>query len=192
MIKYKFFIGFLSLTCICWSQDKNEKEFRISKPEFPSNAYELISEQLASAKRIRYYFETDSLKKSYEAKFKKGRLHYSVEFDENGKLEDVEFIIEEKDIPEESWKKINTYLQDNFEKVRIKKIQQQYRSNGIIEKELIYQAFQNLILPHINYEIVFASKANKGYQTYEALFDAKGMFLKLRKSLSSAYDHVLY
>ncbi|UII74544.1 hypothetical protein LV716_09715 [Flagellimonas sp. HMM57] len=192
MMKYRLCLGLILLTFTCWGQNKYEKEYRIAQSEFPTNAYELIAEQLASSKRIRFYKETDSLKNSFEAKFKKGKLHYSVEFDEQGILEDIEIIIKEKDIPEESWDNINEYLQNKFSKVRIVKIQQQYPVNGTSEKELIHHAFQNLILPYINYELVFAAKVEKGFQTYEALFNAKGEFIKLRKSLSSSYDHVLY
>ena len=192
MMKYRLCIGLLVLACTCWGQNKYEKEYRISQSEFPANAYELIAEQLEASKRIRFYKETDSLKHSFEAKFKKRKLHYSVEFDEQGKLEDIEVIIKEKDIPEDSWGKINRYLQNEFDKVRIIKIQQQYAANGTSEKELIHHAFQNLILPYINYEIIFASKDDKGFQTFEALYNAEGELRKLRKSLSSSYDHVLY
>ncbi|PWL40188.1 hypothetical protein DKG77_05025 [Flagellimonas aquimarina] len=183
-----FLLPFFSL----WSQNKFEQEFRISKTDFPSNAYELVSEQLVSSKRIRFYKEIDSIKKSFEVKFKKARLHYSIEFDEQGELEDVEFKIKENDIPDDSWDIINNYFKKNFQKVRVVKIQQQYPVGNIHPEKVIKQAFQNLILPYINYEIVFTSKDSEGYQTYEALFNADGEFLNLRKSLSSTYDHVLY
>ncbi|KQC30931.1 hypothetical protein [Flagellimonas eckloniae] len=194
MIKCKPLISFLALLFCSsiWSQNKYEQEYRISQTEFPSNAYELISEQLKSSKRVRYYKEIDSIKKSFEVKFKKGRLHYSIEFDEHGKLEDVEFKIKEIDIPDDSWEKISDYLNKSFQKVRIVKIQQQHPVGDLAPEKVIKQALQNLILPYINYEIVFTSKNSGGYQNYEALFNADGKFLNLRKSLSSTYDHVLY
>ena len=194
MVKCKPLISFLALLFCSsiWSQNKYEQEYRISQSEFPSNAYELISEQLESSKRVRFYKEIDSIKKSFEVKFKKGRLHYSIEFDEHGKLEDVEFKIKEIDIPDDSWEKISDYLNKGFQKVRIVKIQQQHPVGDLSSEKVIKQALQNLILPYINYEIVFTSKNSGGYQTYEALFNAGGKFLNLRKSLSSTYDHVLY
>lgn len=194
MIKCNAIICFLALLFASqgWSQNKYEQERKIPKTEFPSNAYQLISNYLESAKRIRFYRETDSVKQSFEAKFKKGRLHYSVEFDELGVLEDVEFRIKEADIPEESWANITLYLQKEFSKFRIVKIQQQYPAGNNSSEKTLEQAFQNLMLPHINYELVFSSKNNKGFQTYEALFNAGGSLVKLRKSLPPSYDHVLY
>jgi len=175
------------------AQNKYERESRIDVEEFPKKSYTLIQEYLEDAKRVRFYQETDSTKKSYEAKFKKGRLHYSVEFDQNGALEDVEFKIKERDIPNDTWGTILYYLDKNHTKYRIKKIQQQYTViEGQATQETLHNAFQNLILPEVNYELVFAAKENKGYQEYEALFDSEGKLIRIRKSFPPSYDHVLY
>ncbi len=168
-----------------------EREFRIEQSEFPINAQHLISPHIQDSKRIRYYQEIDGNKKSFEVKFKKRRLHYSIEFDESGALEDVEFKISPVDIPDESWKKITDYLKRNFGKFSIKKIQQQHPLTSNDAKKTLVDAFQNLLLPHINYEIVFSAKKEK-FERYEALFNADGEFVRLRKSVSTKYDHVLY
>ena len=175
------------------AQNKYERESRIDEEEFPKASYLLIQDYLDDAKRIRFYKETDSIKKSYEAKFKKGRLHYSVEFDESGKLEDVEFIIKEQDVPNDTWGTILFYLDENHAKYRIKKIQQQDPLlDGQSEKKLLHNAFQNLILPEVNYELIFSAKKDKEFQEYEALFDAEGQLIQIRKSFPPSYDHVLY
>lgn len=173
-------------------QNKNERESRISASELPEKALNLISEQLENAKRVRYYQETDGDKKSYEIKFKKVKLNYSVEFDVNGELEDVEFIIKPIDIPEDSWTNINEYLNGNFKKSNIKKIQQQYPAENRNDQQTLKDAFQNLILPYINYEIVFVGKKEKGFLHYEALFNSEGEILTLRRFSPANYDHVLY
>ncbi len=174
------------------SQEKKEQEFRISKSELPKEAYELIEPELQGAKRIRFYQETDGDKKSFEVKFKKRRLHYSVEFNTNGQLEDVEFIIKPTDIPEDSWNKILNYLGNNYKTYKVKKIQQQYPSSEQNDRKTIKDAFQNLILPYINYELIFSAKKEKGYQHYEALFNSEGEFVKVRRFATANYDHVLY
>ena len=74
----------LGMVQISFAQNKYERESRIDKEEFPSKSFSLIQKYLEDAKRVRFYQEMDSTKKSYEAKFKKGRLHYSVEFNKNG------------------------------------------------------------------------------------------------------------
>ena len=176
-----------------FAQNKYERESRIDQEEFPQASYILIQKYLEDAKRVRFYQETDSIKKSYEAKFKKGRLHYSVEFDEEGKLEDVEFEIKEQDIPNDTWGTILFYLDENHQKYRIKKIQQQYPVlDGQSNEKLLHNAFQNLILPEVNYELVFSAKKDKEFQEYEALFDAQGQLIRIRKSFPPSYDHVLY
>ncbi|WP_318310593.1 hypothetical protein [Flagellimonas crocea] len=190
--KYTFFL-ILGIAQITSAQNKYERESRIDKDDFPNASYLLIEDYLEDAKRVRFYQETDSTKKSYEAKFKKGRLHYSVEFDQEGKLEDVEFKIKERDIPNDTWGTIQFYLNENHKKPRVKKIQQQYpvRVGQSIEKTL-HNAFQNLILPEVNYELIFSTKESDGFHEYEALFDSEGQLIQIRKSFPPSYDHVLY
>lgn len=163
------------------AQNKYERESRIKVEEFPKKSYEMIQDYLEDAKRVRFYQETDSTKKSYEAKFKKGRLHYSVEFDQNGTLEDVEFQINERDIPNDTWATTLDYLDENYNKYRVKKIFQQYT---IVEdqatEQTLHNAFQNLILPEVNYKLVFAAKKNKKNQKYEAVFNAEGQLIRIR------------
>lgn len=174
-------------------QNKYEHESRINKEDFPKNAYILLEDHLDNARRIRFYKEIDSTKQSYEAKFKKRKLHYSVEFDTQGTLEDVEFEIDVVDIPEDSWLAIENYLESNHTKFRVKKIQQQYTShNNEDAKETLRKAFQNLILPEINYELVFSAKTENGFQEYEGLFNSNGKLITLRKSFPQNYDHILY
>lgn len=174
-------------------QYKYEREYRIKKSQFPSRALSFIEEEIQNARKLRFYRETDSTRVSYEAKFKLDRLHYSVEFNQKGDLEDIEILIKEVDIPNESMVLIKDYLKNNFAKYRILRIQQQY---PVTEEEPVQQtkrnAFQNLLLPTIRYEIMVAAKKEDGFQDYEILFDADGNFIKLRKSLPANYDHVLY
>ncbi|MDC6365437.1 MULTISPECIES: hypothetical protein [Flavobacteriaceae] len=193
-MKYRFlFCSFLFLVGLNTSaQNKYEQEFRISEEDFPAKALESIKSYVEDAKRIRFYREIDSAKTSFEAKFKKGKLHYSVEFNSKGELEDVEFIIKKTDVPEDAWVQIQQYLDTEFPRSKIKKIQQQYPANNAETPKVLREAFQNLLLPYIRYELIFTSKSNHGFQTYEGLFDAEGQLRNLRKSLTPNYDHLLY
>ncbi|TMM59597.1 hypothetical protein FEE95_07990 [Maribacter algarum] len=175
------------------AQYKYEREYRIRKVQFPEKALDYIQEKLIDAKRIRFYKETDSIKVSYEAKFKKDRLWYSIEFDKEGMLEDIEILINPPDIPNDSFNKIQEYLSGNFKKYRIKKIQQQYAfSESESPETTIKNAFQNLMLPSINYELIVSGKKEKTTEQFEVLFDAEGKFKSIRQSLPPNYDHVLY
>ena len=183
---------FLLFGAVTSAQNKYEREYRIKKSQFPEKALGYIQEKLEDARQIRFYKETDSTKVSFEAKFKKDRLKYSIEFDEEGALEDVEIIIKPVDIPNDVFKKINTYLQKEFIKFRIQKIQQQYPIGDNDPETTVKNAFQNLMLPSIKYELIVSGKKDKGYEQHEILFGSAGNFEKTRKSLPPNYDHVLY
>ncbi len=187
-----FAIIFLFCFQICQAQYKYEREFRILKSQFPAKAIVTIDENLTDFKRIKFYKETDSTKISFEAKLKKDKLWYSIEFDENGVLEDIEILIKITDIPNDTYARIEDYLNKNFTKYRIKRLQQQYPSKNESLEATFKSAFQNLILPTNNYEIVIVGKKDKGYLDYEIQFDAEGNFRKIRTSLPPNYDHVLY
>ncbi len=175
------------------AQDKYEREYRIRKNQFPENALGFLESYLVGAKRIRFYKEVDSAKISFEAKFKKDRLFYSIGFDGDGNLAAVEILIKEVDIPQESLVAMEAYLESNFRKYRIRKIQQQYPLSAFGSAERTMEmAFQNLLDPNINYELIVAGKIDGNLQDYEILFDANGKFIRLKKSLPANYDHVLY
>ncbi|QLG45653.1 hypothetical protein [Costertonia aggregata] len=179
--------------CIANAQNKYEREYRIKKSQFPKKALGYIQEKLEGAKRIKFYKETDSSKVSYEAKFKKDRLWYSIEFDDSGAMEDIEILIKPVDIPEDTFKKIEQYLTQKFTKYKIQRLQQQYPVMAIEATEkTVKNAFQNLMIPTINYELVISGREKETYEQFEILFDAEGNFVNIRKSLPPNYDHVLY
>lgn len=188
----------LTVTLICLTmlsghaQNKYEREYRIKKSQFPEKALNYISDRLKEARRIRFYREVDSAKTRYEAKFKKDRLKYGVAFDNNGNLENVEIQIKSVDIPNDSFSKITEYLSSSFKKYRIRKINQQYPFDENDTEKTLKNAFQNLLLPGLNYELIVSGKKNKNFSQFEILFDAQGDFVKIRKSLPPNYDHVLY
>ncbi|WP_299158471.1 hypothetical protein [uncultured Eudoraea sp.] len=175
------------------SQVKVEREHRIKKNQFPETAHEFIQEKLKEAKKIRFYKETDTTKISYETKFKKDKLYYSIEFDESGKLEDIEISIKEVDVPEVSWSKITKFLNEKFTKFKIRKIQQQYPiTSDETAETTLNNAFQNLLIPSLNYELMVRGKIQDVHSDFEILFGAEGDFIKMKESLPANYDHVLY
>ncbi|MGP1991360.1 hypothetical protein D9V96_005710 [Zobellia laminariae] len=175
-----------------FAQVKNEREHRIRKSQFPEQALTLVKEKLANARRIRFYKEIDSSKISYEAKFKKDRLQYSIEFNAKGKLEDVEITIKPVDIPNDAYSKITTYLEENFIKYKIQKIQQQYITDGDNVDQTLKEAFQNLMLPSIKYVFLINGKNDNGSEKFEILFNSEGKFELMKNALPPNYDHVLY
>jgi hypothetical protein len=186
-----FFLVLLATSVLCFGQKKQEQEFRIEEEDLPEGIIPMVSDYLKNVKRLRFYKELDGEKSSYEIKFKRDRLLYSIEFDEKGELEDVEFIIKQTDIPEKTLENLSKYLKSNHGKYRIKKIQQQYL-NIVDAEQTLKKAFQNLILPEIRYELIIATKDDDGYGEYEITFTAEGKHLLTRKSVNTKYDHVLF
>jgi hypothetical protein len=188
-----FILVLFSLATAAQGQVKYEREFRILREQFPKSALESVSPYLDGVKKLKFYKEIDSNRRSYELKFKKDRLHYSVEFNEEEALEDVEVIIKPVDIPEQTWNTIQEHLGSSWPKYKVRKIQQQYPRDAFSsDSETFQKAFQNLILPEIRYEIVVRGKTEDGYRDFELLYDAKGELLLMRESLPPNYDHVLY
>lgn len=177
---------------LSFAQSTYEREFRIIKSQFPSAAHAIIVDNIIGAKRLKFYQETDSNKVSFRAKLKKDKLWYSIEFDKEGSLEKIEILINSTDIPNDTYSNIEQYLNNNFSKYRIRNLQQQYYSNDNTIEEIFKNAFQNLILPSILYEIDVVGKKEKRNLDYEIQFDADGNFRKMRSALPSNYDHVLY
>ena len=175
-----------------FAQTKREREYRIKKEEFPKTSFETLTPYLEGVKRLRFYKEEDGQKQSFEAKFKKGKLKYSVEFDENGLLEDVEFVIRRTDFPDETLYAIEHYLNTQFKKHRIKKMQQQYLNVNENTSLTLRNGFQNLLIPELRYELVITGKTEKSWKSYEMVFDYDGNHVSTRTIVPAKYDHVLY
>jgi hypothetical protein len=183
----------LVLCCSVCAQAKYEREFRIKKSQFPAASYEIAAPYLEGVRKLRFYKEIDSSRQTYEIKFKRDKLHYSVEFSDRNVLEDIEVRIKPLDIPDDSFATIEAYLEKEFTKYKVRKIRQQYPGNAFSSTEETFRnAYQNLILPEIRYELIVHGKAAEGSLDYEILFDSQGQFLQQRKSLPANYDHVLY
>ena len=175
------------------AQVKSEREFRIKKSQFPIASLEKAQPFLEGVRKLRFYKEIDDGRVSYEIKFKKARLHYSVEFSDSGDLEGIEVRIKPVDIPQESWEEIGKHLSGTFPKYKVRKIQQQYRRAAFASDSLAFRnAFQNLLLPEIRYELTIHAKTEEGSRDFEITYDARGNFIMMKKSLPPNYDHVLY
>lgn len=194
IVKFKgLFLVMLFLGFAGFSQVKSEREFRIKKSQFPATSLEKARPYLEGVRKLRFYKEIDAGKVSYEIKFKKARLHYSVEFSDSGELEDIEVRIKPVDIPEEGWKAIEDHLSGSFLKYKVRKIQQQYRRASFPSDSITFRnAFQNLLLPQVRYELMVYAKSRDGYRDFEITYDARGNFIRMKQSLPPNYDHVLY
>src|SRR5690606_19077222 len=112
----------------CFSQTKLEREHRIKKAQFPSLESDIMI--LGNIRNLKYYKEVDSSNTTYTLKFRKGRMHYHIDYNEKGTLQNTGFKVKEVDIPMETYARISAVLNANFDKVKIKYIQQRYNGSS--------------------------------------------------------------
>ena len=179
-------------TTLCQGQNREEREHRIRKSQFPS--VQLDSLVVGSEiKQKRYYKEIDSLQTTYIFKFKKDRLHYFLSYDDTGKLVTSGFRIKEIDMPEETYQKIESYLSDSYKKYRIKRIFQEYPAvHTESDTPKLRNTFQNLILPNIVYKLIVIGKNNKRSNDLDLWFRADGSLIRKRLALPMNHDRILY
>ena len=93
------FLMILLLGLMGKAQFKFEKESRISSSQLPPGVITLLPQITQDAKRVRYYHEFDGKKESYEVKLKKYGTHFSIEFSQEGVLEDIEMLMPKSELP---------------------------------------------------------------------------------------------
>lgn len=184
-------ICFLSSFCALCQGKKNERESRLKKDEVPSIVLKSVEDVLVKAKKIRFYAETDNDKKSFEVKLIVTHNFYSIEFDESGKLEDVELTILFKTLDNSSRQNIERHLA-SYDKYKIDKVQRQFSSPSKENLEIINNAVNQGIADVIKYEIEINVKKNSKWISYEMLFDESGEFISQREILHRTSDFILY
>ncbi|MCH4822724.1 hypothetical protein ML462_06010 [Gramella lutea] len=193
-MKHWLLIIILMLPIFASSQDKKiEKEEDIDREEMPERAQEFLLLNIPEdIYKLRHYFETDGEKESYEAKFKFNRHRFSVEFDEDGILEDIEVQVKKKDLKNEILKKIEHYLDTKHDRFKIEKIQAQYLSNKEDPELTMKRAkkFDSNFPDH--FELIVATKNKGKLKKYEMLFDAKGNFKNEREIIRNSYDYLIF
>ncbi|WP_042244306.1 hypothetical protein [Jejuia pallidilutea] len=191
-MKYSILL-FLMCVSFSFSQSKNEKEERIPISQFPEVARNYFNNFSYKVKYLKFYRETDGDKVSFEAKFKIKKLYYSIEFDINGKLEDIEIVIKEKHIPKHTHANINAYFNAHYKKTRFIKIQKQYVNyTNQSDKSFIQHIVEHPNDKHTHFEIIAEIKTDETRELREFTFNKDGKFESFRKVTSSSYDHALY
>lgn len=108
------------------AQEKIERERKIRASAVPELARAWLKDVFESSRRLRWYEETHESGRSYEAKFKWRGQRYSVEFDLEGSIQDVEIEIAVEDIPSPALAGIQGYLASTYRTYNIARVQIQY------------------------------------------------------------------
>ena len=157
-----------------FTQVKFEKEYRIKEDNIPENIKSYLN-TITFKNKIKWYKDEGLSKYTYEAKTFHDNLNFSIEFDSLGIIEDVEFKIEWKSVPELIKKNIDFYLDSIYQKKKIIKVQIQYTGKPESLINILKDLNQNQRLTR-KYEIVLKGKENKKYQMMEYLFSDEGKF----------------
>ncbi len=169
---------------------KIERETRVKSTVIPQASVNWINTSFPDAKRIRWYQEVTSGKKSYEAKFKALGTTLSVEFSEEGFLEDVEIDKKLKKLPM-STKEALAESFHQFEKFKIVKLQEQWTgtSPGLVQHAILNNDPSQIT---IRFEIVFRAKIDDEQGIWEGLFDMQGTLLRKRRIVLRPTDNLDY
>jgi hypothetical protein len=171
-----------------FSQLKYEKESRLKRADIPHLANTMI-ESLAIPGKIKWYSEESLTGSTVEAKFRLNKKHYSVEFDTEGNLQDVEITIESAEIQKDVKVIIYKKLESEFNKYSIYKIQVQYPGNNPEILSIIKNP-QKETVNNVKYELVVNGKTGNTTKQYEMVFDNNGMLTEKKEITQKNADNL--
>ena len=192
MHKIIFYTGLLLLLLplASFGQTKVEQETSVAAAEVPEQAVDWVNKAYPEKKRLKWYKEISNEGASYEAKLKYcGRWH-SVEFSEEGQLEDVEIDHKLDELPNAFQDILQQYLQDNYQRHRVYKVQVQLSGNS----QLVAEAIQAGKLPQltVRYELEYFGRVQGEDETWEGLFTEDGKPLQQRKIKQSTNANLVF
>ena len=174
-----------------WGQTKTEIEKRVDVENVPSKAVEDLSEDVKEFDKVKWYYQEDGYKRVFEAKFKQFSQQYSVEFDTLGNIANVEIIIKKRQVPKKTLKKMMSYLEEEFEDYKIRKIQREHLGEDDDLMDLIEENELDDDLT-IKYEVGVNAKIDNQRKLYEISFDHDGKVLTLREVIIQSTDILDY
>lgn len=189
----KFFYAALVLCAFSLAangQVKIEKESKVMSNEVPMSAVSWLAEVFDEKNKLKWYFETSAKSQSYEAKFYHKRRKYSVKFNLDGTLEDIEVLVQWRDLPLSVRQNISEYFRAHFLKSKVKKIQIQY--TGEEENIKNWIGSNNLDGLNIKHEVEFYGKTSEAKKIWEGLFDNEGNILMKREIILAPSNNLFF
>lgn len=183
----KLVFGLLALGVSFFSmgQEKLEREYSINADEVHVDALQFI-ENSKFRKKVRWYKELGLDEETYEAKVKYKKALYSIEFDLEGEIEDIEKLIKTKHIPQELRTIIARNIEEELGVLSILKIQLQW-FNGLNTFQEIYANHDRSFPPFEGLELIVEDKS---FIQYEVQTDAEGAILSLKKIINRPTDNL--
>lgn len=183
------FILLLQLSS-AYSQDKSEREYRIKSSQVAAKALEYVENNFQDV-RIKWYGEENLDGKAVEAKGKKQGNLYSVKFNMNGELQDIEMVMKFGDIAQDVRNTIEKNLESRFSKFKLQKTQIQWLGKASDLASLIRG--ENVTgLYTTNYEITLRGTKEGLTEYYEILADHTGKIVRESRILQRTNQNLIY
>jgi hypothetical protein len=193
-ISIKYCLVFYLMTTLlqtpCLGQKKFEREYGVKADAVPTSATSFVSSLFPEIK-VNWYIEESPGSKSIEAKFNHSEKRYSVEFDESGKIQDIEILIKIKNVE----KKVRTSIKNNistvFRRHKIVKAQLQWMgdADSLRQSVLIGTPEKSITT---KYELVVRGKKDKVEGYFEVLCDSDGVIERITELLMGNHDNLIY
>lgn len=173
---------------------KEEVEDSIKRDQMPEKALDTLDEFWPGDDRIRYYAQSDGDTETFEAKLEwKGKM-YSIEFTRTGNIIDVEQLVEMQDVSSSARTGIREYLQQQFKRVKITRLQRQFIANdedGRDDEDFIDDILEADDEDYlIRYEIEVEGRSESQIGAFELLFDSSGDLIQQRKIVRRSVDNI--
>lgn len=190
IFKSLIFLILVSVSGRVFAQNKFEKESRIKSKNVPPQALHFVNSLNLNTK-VKWYKEEGLNRISIEAKFKRDKAGYSVEFDSAGNIEDIEIEINWSEIEWSLRETIASKLQQNCVSYSIVKVQKQYIGS---ENDLyaLLAAGTNTSLLEAKYELIVKCRQQGSVDLFEYLLNDKGEILSKSKIVYNKSSHLEY
>lgn len=184
----------LSTSSFLMAQEvKDEVENSINRNEMPAAAIDVLNEFWNEQTDIDYYRETDGDTVTFEAKLDWQGYQYSIEFSDDGKLLDVEQLIEFDELLKSVRENIINTMENEFSRYRMTRIQRQFITteddeddedylDDVLEKDM-----EDLL---IRYEIEVEGQNRRELGSFELLFDSSGELIQRRRMARRSIDNI--
>jgi len=173
---------------------KDEVEDSIKRDQMPEKALDTLDEFWLGDDSIRYYAQSDGDVETFEAKLEWKGKKYSIEFTRSGNIIDVEQLVEMQEVSIPAQNGIREYLQQEFKKVTITRLQRQYIANdedGIDDEDFIDDILEADDEDYlIRYEIEVEGRSESQIGAFELLFDSAGDLIQQRKIVRRSVDNI--
>lgn len=185
-----FLFLLLMISHSLFAQLKYEREIRLKRSQVPAELYDYVK-SLAPGLRVRWHKEYEINGVGYEAKFKHKGQNYSVEFEEDGTLEDLEVAIIISDIDASLFEKLDAKLKAELTVYNILRLQRQI----LASKQEVIDYFNdktNLAQLCKNYEIKVWTRIDNQIITLEYLFDSNADIISKLRVIDKFDDNLIY